>query len=270
MLIKEKQVNPTWKPEVYSKLSFAQAKAAMKMLKLLKIDENAQVLDVGCGDGKISAKLSNIVKKGSVLGLDKSVEMFNYANTTYGIAKYPNLKFSLQDAQEINFHERFDLVFSSFAIQWFKDKNLFFRKVYKALKMKGTMCIIMPLGISPELEHATKMVTESSEWKEFFNHFHPNWHFIEGLKLLHLAKENSFNITYSSTYTMEVNFPSVEDFEEYVLLWFPYLAPLEKDLKSVFFAQIIKEYCKLLPPKKGGRVSMRIPIISFIASKINL
>lgn len=263
-------ITPTWRPEIYSKLSFAQDNAALKILKILKIEKDDRILDVGCGDGKISAKLSKIANAGSVLGIDKSSEMIDFASNNYDSGQYTNLQFSLQDAQEIDFQESFDLVFSSFALQWLQDKNRFFRKIHKALRKNGQMCIIMPLGISQELEYATKIVTENPDWNVFFKDFHPNWYFIEENNLLHIAKENCFDIDYFVTYIQEICFSSLQDFEEYVLLWYPYLTPLNEELKDVFFSQVIREYCNILPPGKDGTISMKIPIISFISSKINL
>lgn len=270
METKENLVNLKWKPEIYSKLSIAQKNSALKILKVLKIKKNAHILDVGCGDGKISAKLSKIAKNGFVLGLDKSPEMISYSIENYKNEQHPNLNFYLEDAQEISFNEMFDLVFSSFSLQWFKDKNLFFKKAYDALRENGQMCIVTPLGISPELEYATKVVIENPSWSPFYQNFHPNWYFIDEPNLLHLVKENCFEPIYSLSYIQEVNFPSLEDFEEYILLWFPYLTPLNEQLKSIFFSQIINEYCKLLPPKKDGSMIMKIPTTSLIASKINL
>ena len=127
---KENLVSPKWKPEIYSKLSFAQNNAALKIFNVLKIRKDSDILDIGCGDGKISFKLYNIAKRGTVLGLDKSSEMINFASSNYSNEDYPNLKFSVKDAQDINFHQTFDLAFSSFALQWIKDKNLFFLQHY--------------------------------------------------------------------------------------------------------------------------------------------
>ncbi|WP_300369651.1 class I SAM-dependent methyltransferase [Brachyspira sp.] len=46
--------------------------------------EGKNVLDIGCGDGKYSMELYKIIgDKGSILGLDPSVEAINNANTLY-------------------------------------------------------------------------------------------------------------------------------------------------------------------------------------------
>ena len=74
--------------------------------------------------------------------------------------KYPrkehlaNLLFKIQDVQKLAFKGKFDIIFSSFALQWIENKNLFFQKAYKALKKDGTLAMIVPTGVSPELEQA--------------------------------------------------------------------------------------------------------------------
>jgi trans-aconitate methyltransferase len=259
-----------WKPESYNKLSLAQDRAALRILDILNVRRDVDILDVGCGDGKISAKLSTLATDGSVIGLDKSREMINYAIKNYRNEKYSNLHFILQDAQEMDFQEKFDLVFSSFALQWVYDKNLFFKKVHKALRCNGQMSVVIPLNISAELEYATQIITEAPEWCYFYKDFHPGWYFVDKYNLLHLVKESCFDITYFNSYVQEVHFSSLADFEEYVMLWFPYLFPLNDDLKNVFFSAVLNEYCKILPPKKDGSVIMKIPILSFIASKVIL
>lgn len=260
-------LEPKWKPKIYNKLSIAQNNAVLRILEFLNIKECANILDLGCGDGKISAMLSKLARKGTTLGIDKSSAMITYAASNYGSKSYPNLQFQIQDAQKINFSKTYDLVFSSFALQWVKDKNIFFTKAYHALKHQGQMCVITPLGVSPELEYATEVVISNPKWSHFYKNFHTNWYFSPEANITHLIKESCFEITHLSSYMQEVRFSSLEDFEQYVLLWYPYLAPLEENLKSVFFSQVVKEYCEMMPIKEDGSVLMRIPVMAVIAVK---
>jgi ubiquinone/menaquinone biosynthesis C-methylase UbiE len=41
------------------------------------------ILDVGCGDGKVTAELARAVPKGSVTGIDASPEMIRFARKTF-------------------------------------------------------------------------------------------------------------------------------------------------------------------------------------------
>lgn len=261
---------PIWEPSVYNKLAIAQRTAVLKVLEHLNIEKTSHILDVGCGDGKISAELAKIAEDGRVLGVDRSCEMIDFAIGNYKSIVYPNLQFLLQDAKDINFSEEFDIVFSSFALQWIKDKNEFFTKANAALKEDGQICIICPLAVSPELDLVTEGLIENPQWAGFYTDFHPGWYFVNREGLSHLIKEACFVLKYSHTYIQEVEFQSKNDFEKYVLLWYPYLAPLEDSLKTVFFTQVIDEYCKLLPPTKTGAIRMRIPTAFFVADKISL
>ena len=123
-----------WRADEYHKLSLAQDSAAKEFLKQLPIKRNATILDVGCGNGKISAKLAKMAEEGQVLGIDKSREMISFARENFPKEHLSNLIFKIQDAQNILFKGKFDMVFSSFTLQWIENKNLFFQKAYKALK----------------------------------------------------------------------------------------------------------------------------------------
>jgi len=267
---KTSQIEVNWKPKIYSKLSIVQDITAQKLLSILKINEKDIILDVGCGDGKITAQLSNIAKNGSVLGIDKSLNMIDFAVNTYCEQQYPNLNFQIKSAENIRYNESYDLIFSSFALQWFKDKNSFFVKAHKSLRSDGKIAIVAPVGVSPELEQAIQVVINSPEWFSYYKNFHPGWYFSSPKFITHLVKENCFNITYSSTYVQEVRFQSLDEFEKYILLWFPYLKPLKETQRKVFFSEVINEYCKILPINLDDSVIMRVPIISLVASKPNL
>ncbi|PCI77780.1 hypothetical protein COB21_02600 [Candidatus Aerophobetes bacterium] len=264
------EVEIKWNPKIYSELSLAQNRAASKVLEVLQVKDTCDVLDVGCGDGKFSAKLAKIANQGFVLGLDKSVEMIDFARSNYGKEHYPNLSFSVQDAQEIDFKEEFDLVFSSFALQWFKDKALFFTRAYKALKTNGEICVVTPLAVSSELEYAIEKVIESFDWHRFYKDFHPNWYFVGEDSISNLVQESGFKISYLDTYDQETVFLSKKDFEKYVLLWFPYLKPLSEDLRESFFLQVIEKYYAMLPPQQDSSILMRVPVMSLVASKISI
>ena len=63
----------TWDGDDYHKNSNSQQKEALKLLDEHPIRGDESILDVGCGDGKITAEIANRVPEGRVLGIDKSV-----------------------------------------------------------------------------------------------------------------------------------------------------------------------------------------------------
>ncbi len=73
-------------------------------------------MDVGCGDGKVTAEIARAVPHGSVVGTDASAEMIGFASETFSPKQNPNLEFHVMDAREIQFAHPFDLVFSNAAL----------------------------------------------------------------------------------------------------------------------------------------------------------
>jgi trans-aconitate 2-methyltransferase len=102
-----------WNPEDYAKNSDAQLKWARELRQNLKLQGNESVLDVGCGDGKITADFATALSKGRVVGVDSSPEMIDYATRTYASKQYANLSFACVDARSLDFDREFDLCFSN-------------------------------------------------------------------------------------------------------------------------------------------------------------
>src|SRR6185437_10024776 len=110
--------NNAWNAKDYHQHSSVQYDAAMQLLKQIPLKGCETVLDVGCGDGKITAKIAESVPQGAVIGIDTSSDMVNFACQTCPKSKYPNLNFLVQDAQSFDYSHELDIVFTSFALQW--------------------------------------------------------------------------------------------------------------------------------------------------------
>ena len=67
----------------YAANSAPQEAWARELIRRLNFSGNESVLDVGCGDGKITAALTQMVRRGNVLGLDASPEMIRFARSVF-------------------------------------------------------------------------------------------------------------------------------------------------------------------------------------------
>ena len=101
-----------WNAQDYEKHSLAQQKWARELLDKLSLHGTEDVLDIGCGDGKVTAEISRLVSKGTIVGIDNSSSMIALASKRYPPKDYPNLSFHEMDAGNLLFHECFDLIFS--------------------------------------------------------------------------------------------------------------------------------------------------------------
>jgi trans-aconitate 2-methyltransferase len=60
----------------------------------LNLQGNESILNVGCGDGKITADFAESFPSSRVIGIDSSPEMIDYAQQTYPTSQYSNLSFA--------------------------------------------------------------------------------------------------------------------------------------------------------------------------------
>ncbi|WP_413159975.1 class I SAM-dependent methyltransferase [Capilliphycus salinus ALCB114379] len=79
----------------------------------LKLKGSESVLDVGCGDGKITAEFAVSLPQGKVVGVDNSPEMIAHAVRTYPPCEYANLSFVCLDARLLRFTKEFEIIFSN-------------------------------------------------------------------------------------------------------------------------------------------------------------
>jgi trans-aconitate 2-methyltransferase len=91
-----------WNAADYAANSSAQHAWARELIAKLQLRGDERVLDVGCGDGKVTTEIARAVPRGAVVGVDASAEMIAFARKTFPAKKYPNLTFQICDAREIS------------------------------------------------------------------------------------------------------------------------------------------------------------------------
>jgi len=79
-----------WDAAEYSRQSWLQEAMAQEILALLDLNGSERILDVGCGDGKVTAEIASRASKGSVVGVDPSQEMISFAHCHYNSSARPN------------------------------------------------------------------------------------------------------------------------------------------------------------------------------------
>jgi trans-aconitate methyltransferase/RimJ/RimL family protein N-acetyltransferase len=129
-----------WDASDYARNSQGQFGWAMSNLDKLKLQPGERVLDVGCGDGKITADVARRVPEGSVTGIDRSETMIGLA---YRSVHRSNVEFRVLDAQALDYTDEFDAVFSNSAIHWMPDQFAVVQGIARALKPAGRIFLSM-------------------------------------------------------------------------------------------------------------------------------
>lgn len=259
-----------WNGEDYYRHSLSQQEAASSLIKQIEFQGNETVLDVGCGDGKMTAFIAEKFPNSIVHGIDISRSMIDFAQKTFPNESYPNLTFGLQDAQDLNENELYDLIFSFTTIQWVKDHQAFLKGAYASLKPRGKLAITMPIGFPPALKQAIEETITRPEWAPYFNQFEDGYNFSDPDTFHALLIKEHFNPLKVAIVPQQDRFPSKDVFEKFISQWFPYLRPLPEVHKNPFLKQILDRYRELEYPTPDGEVHFNIQKLEVIAEKPEL
>lgn len=146
------------------------AKYGEDVLSWLDPKQDELVLDVGCGTGTLTEKIS---QTGAIItGIDASKEMVEKAKQSFTA-----IEFFVKDATDFSFEKPFDAAFSNATFHWIKEQSKVLECIYKSLNKGGRLVYEMGSKHNVESIHnAIKQVLEKHGWKENtaieVNYFH--------------------------------------------------------------------------------------------------
>ncbi len=123
-----------WDASAYDQGNFIQEKAFLGFLNKHAIDfTNEVILDVGCGTGNITNKIS--VHAAFVDGLDPDKSMIDFSINKY--KTNPKVTFHQSSAETFISNKLYDTAIGSFSFNWFYNKPLALKNIHALLKPKG-------------------------------------------------------------------------------------------------------------------------------------
>jgi len=161
-----------WDAEQYAKYSGSQYEWALELIGKLQLQGAEDVLDIGCGDGKVTASIAERLLEGSVLGIDSSGEMIALARRRYGHYPTARLAFEYLDVRELDAVSRFDVVFSNAALHWIKEHGDVLRRVRQAMKTGARFLFQMGgRGNALDVVAVLEAMLSHRKWVSFFINF---------------------------------------------------------------------------------------------------
>jgi SAM-dependent methyltransferase len=118
----------TWDPERYSRNARFVADLGAPVVELLDPRAGERILDVGCGDGVLTAKL--VAMGCEVVGVDGSAAQVEAARKL-------GLDARVMDGEHLSFGHEFDAVFSNAALHWMRNPDAVLAGVWRALRPNG-------------------------------------------------------------------------------------------------------------------------------------
>jgi trans-aconitate methyltransferase len=125
-----------WNPALYKSNHSFVYNYGKNLLELLDPKDGEEILDLGCGTGELTYEIFK--KTSKVTGIDASEKMLISARENY-----PGIDFLNINALEMEYHEKFDKVFSNAVFHWIFEQEKFLKKIYDSLKPGGKLVFEM-------------------------------------------------------------------------------------------------------------------------------
>jgi trans-aconitate 2-methyltransferase len=184
-----------WDAAEYYRRSSLQEAMAQQVIALLDLKGSERVLDVGCGDGKITAEIASRAPRGSVVGVDPSGDMISFAQSHFGSATRSNLRFEVADARCLPFQDEFDLVVSFNALHWIPEQDAALSFIHSALISGGKAQLrLVAAGARKSLENVVEETRRKSKWSAYFRDFRDPYLHLTSDEYAAMAERNGFRV----------------------------------------------------------------------------
>ncbi|WP_166919945.1 methyltransferase domain-containing protein [Flavobacterium poyangense] len=156
----------TWDPIKYNEFKEDRYKPFGDLTSHIVDKPNLKVIDLGCGTGELTQKLSNQLTNPVVLGIDSSAEM---------LAKAPqqeNIQFKQGSiSEQLEQETKWDLIFSNAALQWVDDHETLFPKIISRINPGGQLAVQMPQQTENVLNKILLELVQEEPYASYLN----NW-----------------------------------------------------------------------------------------------
>ncbi len=274
-----------WNAAAYAANSAVQQRWARELIGKLSLRGAERILDVGCGDGKVTAELARAVPRGSVVGMDASAEMIAFAKKTFPASKFPNLKFRMGDAREIRAHltpalsppsgegediKYFDLVFSNAALHWVDDHQKFLSGAAAVLKAGGRLAVSCGgKGNAHEVFLALRPEMRLRRWCGFFRRMPLPYFFYVPADYEKWLPKFGFKITSLNLSPKDTAYDGAAGLATWLnTTWLPFTQRVPENLRAEFIAAVTQRYHAKHPPDKSGKIHVRMMRLEIEAVKI--
>jgi trans-aconitate 2-methyltransferase len=250
-----------WNALDYEKNSSQQQLWARELIAKLHLQGDEIVLDVGCGDGKVTAEIAAQLPHGSVLGVDVSSEMIVLARQRHSTNAHPNLRFQVADASHLPFQAEFTRVFSNAALHWVRDHRPVLQGIARSLKEGGR--ILLQMGGQGNAIHIREAIDPQMEVQPYAPYF-ADFRFPFGF---HGPDEYTVWLREAGLNPLRVELipkDMVHNGQAGLEGWLrtthllPYTAYLPEALREPFVAQVAEAYLARFPLDKQGRAQVHM------------
>lgn len=249
-----------WDPKAYAQSSQTQLRWATELLRRLCPRGDEAVLDIGCGDGKVSAEIARTTPRGFILGIDSSPEMIAHASEAYPPSRFPNIRFQVMDACNLVLDRSFDVAFSNAALHWVHDHPAMLLGTSRALRPGGRLVFSFGgRGNARAIVEVLDSLIGRSVWRPFFDGFEFPWSFLgleEYAAWLPAAGLEATRLKLVEKDTTHESLKSLADW--FRTTWMPYTHRVPDTLREQFIREALDAYVAAHPLDSSARPHVRM------------
>ncbi len=258
-----------WNAKDYAQHSTAQQEWARELIVKLHLRGREKIIDIGCGDGKVTAEIAAAVANGSVLGVDNSRSMIELAQKRYPTAKFPNLTFQLADARDLPFNQQFEIVFSNAALHWVRDHGPVLDRIHKSLCPEGR--ILLQMGGRGNVASIISVLNEMKKiprWQPYFSGFEFPYGFHDAGDYKKWLKQAGFHSIRAELIPKDMTHAGPPKLAGWIrTTWLPYTQRIPEMQREAFINELADAYIQKFPPDKDGKIHVQMVRLEVEATK---
>jgi trans-aconitate 2-methyltransferase len=263
------KTNYTWNAKDYAVNSQNQLQWAKELIPKLKLQGNESLLDICCGDGKITSDLARCLPNGKAVGIDSSAQMIQLAQAAFPNIKNPNLRFRLMDARRLKFHTEFDIAFSNAALHWILDQKAVLTSVYRSLKQGGRILFQMAgKGNAQAVLEIFNELQLRPQWQRYFGGFKFPYAFLNSIEYRQLLAQSGLEAIRVEVLPRDMKFSNAEGMTGWVrTTWLPFTERVPAEQRDGFVKEIVNRYVAAHPADVDGTIHLAMVRLEVEAKK---
>jgi trans-aconitate methyltransferase len=257
----------SWNAKDYAQHSSGQERWARELIPLLDLRPDDRVLDVGCGDGRVTAEIARLAPQGSVVGIDSSADMIAHARTAF--SSIANLTFEQRDALTLEFDNAFTAIFSNAVLHWIRDQRTVVHRIARALRSSGRALIQCGgRGNAQGVIDSFTSVAARDRWSTHYVQFQSTYAFYSDREYAGWLEEAGLTIDELRLIPKDMIHSDVAAFKGWLrTAWHPYTSHIPESARDEFIDEVTREYVHAYPPDALGQLHVTMIRLQFRAHK---
>jgi ubiquinone/menaquinone biosynthesis C-methylase UbiE len=247
----------------YKKNSKLQQGLAQQLLDGYHFDEDAQVLDVGCGDGRLTAEIACEIPRGKIIGIDASPNMIALGKASFPKSEFPNLDFKHANAEKLSFSTSFDNIVSFSCFHWVRKPKKALQDLIKMLKPGGELLMLTYPKESMYYEFLQEALEKHPKYSDLAA-YHTMLSIEEYKKIL---KENGVELIEFYSKEMIASYKNKKAIKDYIKGWLTSFVPLPEPYHDEYLDLAIEKSLGYHVDMKNDMINLPYTALILIAKK---